>query len=300
MGLGGYFNRDNSTEIELLTTLRLALDQGMTFVDTAEVYAGGHSEELVGKACEGRRQEIYLATKVSPEHLHKSDLIASAEASLGRLRTDYIDLYQIHWPNPQVPIEETMGAIESLVGSGKIRHIGLSNFSLKGMRDAQSCLNKETLAAVQVEYNLFDRSIESALLPYCQEQGISVIAYSPLDQGHICGGPARRAMLEPIAERYHCTVAQLALAWLVRQTGVLAIPKAFKVAHVISNAAASDIELSAEDVSIINKITAGNLVEVPVNSIRVVDDASGQRNVYCNVEEARANIYGFSPSPKPN
>ena len=297
MGLGGYFNPDTSADKEVVNTLRLAFDHGMTFVDTAEVYAGGHCEELVGQAIKDRRHEIYVATKVSPENLYAVALINAAEASLKRLQTDYIDLYQVHWPSPKIPIEESIAALESLVKAGKIRHIGLSNFSLKELQAAKGCLKNETLAAAQVEYNLFDRSIESAVLPYCQEQGIAVIAYSPLDQGHICGGSHRRAMLEPIGARHNVTVAQLALAWLIQHDRVLVIPKASKTAHVMTNAAASNIELSDEDVSAISYLTAGSLVEVPVNCIRVADDASRQRNVYRNVEEARANIYGFTPSP---
>jgi aryl-alcohol dehydrogenase-like predicted oxidoreductase len=297
MGIGGYFTRDSSSERKSLAALELALDAGMTFIDTAEIYADGYSEELVGKVCKDRRQKIYIATKVSPEHLRKNDMISSAEASLKRLRTDYIDLYQVHWPNPCIPIEETMGALESLAYSGKIRHIGLSNYSLEDLKIAGDVLQKESLAAVQVEYNLFDRSIESSLLPYCQENGIAIIAYSPLDQGHICGGPQRYAKLEPIAEQYNATVAQLALAWLIRKNNVIPIPKASQTKHVISNAEACNIEISDRDAEIIDDITVMNTMEVPANRIRVNDDESRQSNVYCNIEDAKANIYGFTPSP---
>ncbi len=297
MGLGGYFTPDTSADQDILKMLHLAFDQGMTFVDTAEVYGGGHCEELVGQAIKDRRHEIYVATKVSPENLSSTDLLAAAEASLKRLQTDYIDLYQVHWPNPKIPIEESVDTLVSLVKTGKIRHIGLSNSSLKELQKAQNCIAKETIAAVQVEYNLFDRSIEADLLPYCQDKNITLIAYSPLDQGHICGGSHCYELLEPIAKRYNCSVAQLALAWLIRQTGVMVIPKAVKPAHVIANAGASDITLSNEDAEEIGQITARNLVEIPVDRIRVVDDTSAQRQVYRTIKEARANVYGFSPSP---
>jgi len=297
MGLGGYFTPNLSTDAEIVATLRLAFDNGMTFVDTAEVYAAGHSEELVGHAIDGQRQRIYLATKVAPEHLCRTDLVTSVDASLKRLCTDWIDLYQVHWPNPKVPIDETMGALEGLVKAGKILHIGLSNFSLKELQNAQSCLKEEAIAAVQVEYNLFDRSIERVFLPYCQKHGIAVVAYSPLDQGYICGGPKRCARIEPVAERNSCTMAELALAWLIRKPGVLAIPKAAKPAHVISNATAGDIELSPGDIEAIDQLTADNLVKVSVDRIRAVSDDNGQRKVYRTVEEAQANIYGFTPSP---
>ncbi len=296
MGLGGYFNRDNSSDVEALSTLRLAFDQGRNLADTAEVYADGHSEELVGQAIEGRRDKIYVATKVSPEHLDQANLIRSAEGSLKRLKTDYIDLYQIHWPNPKISMEETLGAMETLVRTGKVRHIGLSNFSLKEIQEARKSLETEVIASVQAEYNLFDRSIESALLPYCQEHGIAVIAYSPLDQGHICGGPHRRSQLAPIAAHYGCTVAQLALAWLIRRPSVIAIPKASNPEHVIANATAGEFELSPEDADAIDRITSVNLVEIPVDSIRVISHDT-ERKVYRTLKEAKENIYGFTPSP---
>lgn len=297
MGLGGYFNIDHSTDAETAANLRAAFDLGMTFVDTAEVYAAGHSEELVGQAIAGRRNEIYLATKVSPEHLKYADVISAAENSLKRLRVDCIDLYQVHWPNPTIPIDETMSALAHLVRAGKIRHIGLSNFSLKELKTAAACLGGETIAAVQVEYNLFDRSIEQTLLPYCREHGVAVIGYSPLDQGHICGGPRRRAALEEIGRRYGCSAAQLALAWLIRQPGVLVIPKAAKLTHAQANAAAARFEIDDEDAAAIDRLTAYAPVEVPVDRIRVVPDDAEQRKVYRTAEEARANIYGAAPSP---
>lgn len=296
MGIGGQFIPDFKSDQDAVAILRLAFDQGMTLVDTAEVYASGHSEELVAGAIEGRRDYIYVATKVSPENLSSGRLTKSLEGSLKRLRTDRVDLYQVHWPNPQVPIQETMETIGALVKAGKVRHIGISNFSLHELKKAESCLGISSLAAVQVEYNLFDRSIEHAFLPYCQQQGITVVAYSPLDQGHICGGPNGVSKLASIAERYNCSAAQLALAWLIRQPGVVVIPKAAKFEHVLANAAAGEIELSPEDSRTIDRITASSLVDVPVDSIRVVAEDE-QRKVYRTLEEAKANIHGLTPSP---
>jgi aryl-alcohol dehydrogenase-like predicted oxidoreductase len=297
MGFGGYFTADTSTDQEAVRILHLAFDHGMTLVDTAEVYAAGHSEELVGKAIKDRRHKVYVATKVSPENLGSNDLIAAAESSLKRLQTDYIDLYQIHWPNPKISLEESIGTLELLVRQGKIRHIGFSNFSLRELRIARGCLKKETMAAVQTEYNLFDRSIEKDLLPYCHNENITLIAYCPLDQGNICGGPRCYQMLAPLAEYYDCSVAQLALAWLIQKPGVVVIPKALKQDHVIANAMAGDIKLSDEVVEEIGRLTAKNLIEIPIDRIRVADDASTQRRIYRTLEEARANIHGFAPSP---
>jgi aryl-alcohol dehydrogenase-like predicted oxidoreductase len=297
MGVGGLFSVDTSEDTKSVETLRYAFDLGLTVVDTAEGYAAGHSEELVGKAIAGRRSEIYVATKVSPEHLSSRDLVFSAEESLKRLGTERIDLFQVHWPNPKIPLEQTMRALDSLVRSGRIRHIGLCNFSLKNLQDAEGYLQRGSVAAAQVEYNLFDRSIEKEYLPYCVRRGIAVIAYSPLDQGQICGGPQTRSLLEPIARRAGCSLGQLALAWVIGHPGVLAIPKASSADHLLLNAAAGEMTLSRDDVAEIDLLTGRNLREVPVDRIQAVPDDAGQRKVYRTVEEARANEYGFVPSP---
>lgn len=297
MGLGGYYSTVTDADAEAAACLGLALDLGMTFLDTAEVYGSGHSEEIVGRAIAGRRDAVYLATKVSPEHLRRADLIAAAEASLRRLGVDHVDLYQAHWPNPEVPIDETMAAMADLVRAGKVRHIGLSNFSVKEIEAARACLGDGAIATLQVEYNLFDRSVETTLLPYCRRHGIAVIGYSPLDQGQICGGPTRRAALEEIARGYGCSAAQLALAWLIRRPGVLVIPKAAKPDHVRANAAAGALALSDADADAIDRLTAFAPVEVPVDRIRVAPDDAHGRQVYRTIEEARANHLAMAPSP---
>jgi aryl-alcohol dehydrogenase-like predicted oxidoreductase len=297
MGVGGYFAADRSADEQAIETLRYAFDLGMTLVDTAEGYASGHSEELVGKAIASHDREVFVATKVSPEHLSRAAILQSAESSRERLGVGQIDLLQVHWPNPRIPLEETMAALDFLVQSGTVRAIGLSNFSLRELKDAQRYLGTRKIAAVQVEYNLFDRTIEREYLPWCIEQGISVIAYSPLDQGQICGGPKKRALLEPVAERIGCSLGQLALSWIVGHPGVLAIPKAARREHVALNAAAGEIALSPRDAAEVDSATSASLVEVPVNRIRAVPDDTGQRTVYRTVEEALANASGFVPSP---
>lgn len=297
MGFGGFYSTDRSRDDEWVDTVRLAFDQGMTLVDTAEIYGQGHSEELVGRALAGRRKEVYVATKVSPEHLAPADLVASAEASLRRLGIEVIDLYQVHWPNPVIPLDATMRALEDLVRAGKVRHIGLSNFTLQQLRAADGYLGAERVAAAQLEYNLFDRSIEKDYLPYCQAKGIIVIAYSPLDGGQICGGPVKRARLEPVAQRAGCTPGQMALAWITSHAGVVAIPKAGARDHLLANAAAGDLVLPRADLDALDRITANDARTVSVRSIRVVPDEKGHQKIYRTVEEARANAFGFSPSP---
>ncbi len=220
----------------------------MTLIDTAEIYARGHSEEVVAKAIRGQRDKVFLATKVSADNLVYDRVLDAANKSLKRLEVSYVDLYQVHWPNSRVPIAETMSAMEELVRQGKVRHIGVSNFSVRQTREAKEALAKIELASNQVEYSLLDRSIEADLLPYCQKEQVTIIAYSPLARGNIPklrGG--RATILDEIATKYGRTPVQVALNWLVTQLGVMAIPKAIKEAHVKENAGAADWKLADED-----------------------------------------------------
>jgi len=173
MGIGGYLSRDDSRAESHVTALKTGIELGMNFIDTAEDYGAGHSEELVGRAIKGIRDKVFIATKVSPQNLHSSDLLQSAEGSLRRLGTDYIDLYQIHWPNSQILIEETMSAMTRLLEEGKIRYIGVSNFSLSELKEAQRALPRQKIISTQVEHSLMDRTIEVDTLPYCERNGIT-------------------------------------------------------------------------------------------------------------------------------
>ncbi|MGA8849124.1 MAG: aldo/keto reductase [Dehalococcoidia bacterium] len=297
MGIGGYLSKDTRQDDNQVSVLRLGIALGMTFVDTAEVYGNGHSEEIVGKAIEGIRNKVFVTTKVSPEHLFYDDILRSVEGSLHRLRTDYIDLYQVHWTNPKTPMNETMRAMEQLFKEGKVKYIGVSNFSLKELKGAQEALSGGEIVSAQVEYNLFDRTIESSVLPYCQSEGITVIAYSPLDQGKIASGETRMKALQKIAHKYNRTVAQVVLNWLISHPPVIAIPKATNPDHVKENAAAADFQLSDEDFEAINETFAPKCVYVPVERIRVVVGGQGNRQVYQTLGEAIENKLGFVPSP---
>ena len=225
--------------------LRMGVTLGARFIDTAESYG---TEEIVGQAIQGVRKDIFLASKVSPRHFRYSDVIQSADASLKRLKTDYIDLYQLHWPNYTIPIAETMGAMEQLVDNGKIRFIGVSNFMLSDLRDAQKAMVKHKIVSNQVRYNLIDRTIENGLLAYCQDHDITVIAHSPLATG-LASIQARdpENVLGKLAGAKSKTVAQLALNWCLAKQDVVVIPKSNSSEHVTENCAASDFHLSPED-----------------------------------------------------
>lgn len=245
MGIGGYFSRDDSNDDHFENMLNYALAVGMTFIDTAEAYGAGHAEELVGKAVKGKRHSVCIATKVSPENLRFNDVIKAAEQSLIRLQTDYIDLYQIHWPNPLIPIGETLEAMERLMESGKIRHIGVSNFSLQELREALACFKH--IESIQMEYNLFDRTIEEDILPFCEQQGISLLAYTPLCSGKITYSCSKLPLLQNIAIKYGKHPSQIALRWITTNNNVIAIAKASSKEHIRLNSSAVDFDLSIED-----------------------------------------------------
>ncbi len=249
-GMGGFSSRrlggGDEGDVE---ALRLGLKLGMSFIDTAEVYASGHSEEIVARAVGDERESVFIATKVSAENLSYDGVLHACESSLRRLKTNYVDLYQVHWPNPRVPIRDTMRAMENLVAEGKVRNVGVSNFSAKQTRDAQQALSKIRLVSNQVEYSLVERSIEEDVLPYCAKEHVTVIAYSPVGHGNIASGgrDKRWRALDKIAEKYNKTRTQVALNWLIVKEQIIAIPKAGNLQHVKENAAAVGWTLSKED-----------------------------------------------------
>ena len=253
-GMGGGMHADSSSDSESIEALKLGLELGMTLVDTAEMYGAGHSEEVVSKALEGWREPVFVASKVSPSHFAYDDLLHSARKSVDRLRVKQMDLYQLHWPNPRTPIAETMKGIEKLVLDGMVRYIGVSNFSVAQMRDAQAALSREEIVSNQVEYSLVDRTVEEEILPYCQREKLTLIAYSPLGQGRIArgrGGPFK--IVDEIAARLGKSRSQVALNWLLQHESVVVIPKAGDKKHVVENAAVSGSKLSTRDFQEINK-----------------------------------------------
>ena len=221
--------------------LRAAIECGARLIDTAESYG---TEVLVGEAIKGRRHQVFLASKALPRNFRRRDLVAAAERSLRRLGTDHIDLYQLHWPNLTIPIEEPMRGMEELVDAGKVRFIGVSNFSVRDLVNAQAVLSKQRIVANQVRYSLVERTIEGGLLQYCQKNGITIIAYSPLATGL---GNIRDAdpegVLRKAAEASCKSEAQVALNWCISKEKVIAIPKASSVEHIVENMGASGWKL---------------------------------------------------------
>jgi diketogulonate reductase-like aldo/keto reductase len=245
-GLGGTMMPDRSRDSEDIAALQAGIDLGMTHIDTAESYAAGHAEEIVGEAIKPySRRDLFLTTKVWRTHLRHDDLIASMKASLRCLGVDYVDLYLIHWPNPEVPLGETMRALERCAEEGYTRFIGVSNFSASLLAEAQSYLRDHRLVADQVEYSLEEQGPTRELLPYCLENGVILIAYTPLGKGQLAR--PGNAVLDALAEKYRKTQAQVSLNWLISQEKVVAIPKASRIEHLRDNLGAVGWRLSQED-----------------------------------------------------
>jgi diketogulonate reductase-like aldo/keto reductase len=227
-----------------IAALRLGLDLGMTLVDTAEMYAGGAAEELVGEAIRGRRDDVFLVSKVLPSHGTRAGVVAACDASLRRLGTDRLDLYLLHWRGG-VALEETVAGFEDLVASGRIRHWGVSNFDVADLEDLLAVPGGRAVEDDQVLYNLTRRSIEWTVLPWCAAHDLAITAYSPIEQGRLAGHPVLRG----IAVRHRAASAQVALAWVLAHPGVRAIPQAATEEHVRQNRAALDLELGPDDLT---------------------------------------------------
>jgi diketogulonate reductase-like aldo/keto reductase len=234
--------------------LQRALELGATFIDTAEIYG---TEDVVGRAIKGRRDEVFVATKVSGNHLRHDEVLQAAEGSLRRLGIDRIDLYQVHWPNPRIAVRETMQAMEKLVDEGYVSSIGVSNFSAAELREAQAAMTHHPIVSNQVLYNLNRRDIERELSPYCQQQHITIIAYTPLGSGALAGPRRSRVsekmqVLGQVASEVQKTPAQVALNWCTFHPHVITIPKSNHAARVEENCGASGWRLTSSQMQQLN------------------------------------------------
>lgn len=243
--IGGQVSRDSSRDEEGIRAIRKAVELGMYLIDTAEIYAAGHCEEIVGEAIKCLpREKVFIVSKVWHNHLHYDDLILSAETSLKRLQIDFIDLYLIHWPNPRVPLKETMVAMEELAKRRLVRFIGVSNFDVSQLEKARSFLTENEIAANEVDYSLLVRGREKDVIPYCQDHQITVMAYRPLARGSL----AQNKFLQEIGQKYNKSATQVALNWIITKEHVIAIPKALNPDHLRENAEAAGWHLSKKDV----------------------------------------------------
>ena len=228
--------------------LKLGIDLGINLIDTAEMYGNGVAEEIVARATAGLRERLFIVSKVLPYNASQKGVIEACERSLKRLKTDRIDLYLLHWRG-SVPLAETIAGFARLQRDGKIRHHGVSNFGTEDMQEWVGLSGGETVAANQILYNLSRRGPEFELIPWCRERRVAIMAYTPLEQGRMLGNRA----LNGVAARYGASPAQVALAWLLRQDGMIVIPKATQPEHVRDNRAALDLALDADDLAALDR-----------------------------------------------
>ena len=240
-----------SADSSSLTALHSALEVGYTHFDTAEYYAAGHSEELVGRAVretKTKREDVFITTKVSPEHLNYNDVLNSCENSLRRLKMDYIDLYLIHWPSIGMKLEDAFRGLNKLVRDGKVKHLGVSNFKLKLVKQSQE-LSETPIITNQIPYSLPNRTyVENGVLEYCQQNDILITAYTPVKFRSV----RVNKTLGEIAKAHSATPFQIALAWLVMQPRVITIPMSFNPQHIKENFDAAEIQLSAKEMTQLN------------------------------------------------
>jgi diketogulonate reductase-like aldo/keto reductase len=251
--IGGDSRANPKLDAVSLAALRTALEIGYTHFDTAEVYAEGHSEELIGQALREtgvQRDSLFITTKVDPGHLNYEQVLRACEGSLQRLRMDYVDLYLIHWPRVGMKLEEAFRALNKLVRDGKIKYLGVSNFNLKLLRQAQSC-SETPILTDQVPYRLPDRSyVENGVLEYCQQNGILLTAYSPVKFRDL---PVNKS-LRAVADTHSATPYQIALAWLVAQPRVITIPMSLNPQHIKENLQSAAIRLTQAEFKALSEL----------------------------------------------
>ena len=283
IGSGSWGWEQDFTKQDVSDALTYGLDSGVNFIDTAELYGGGRSEEIIGEVIKGRREDIVLASKVSPFHLTYNGVIKACNRSLRRLQVSTIDLYQIHFPNPLIPLPQTMRAMETLAKQEKIRYVGVSNFSTKRTKKALNTLESAQLVSNQVRYNLLRRGAERSLLPFLRESKMTLIAYSPIAQGLLSGrysksnapktgirainplfSPTNMKRIQPIlktlqtiGEQRGKTASQIALNWLMRETTIVPIPGVKRRSHVEEDLGTVGWRLNEEELNQIASVLAG-------------------------------------------
>jgi diketogulonate reductase-like aldo/keto reductase len=256
------FGEDPANRQNEIDALRFGIDIGMKLIDTAEMYGNGAAEELIGKAIEGRREQTFIVDKVLPQNATRKGTVEACEKSLRRLATDRIDLYLLHWRGA-VPLAQTLAGFDDLLRAGKIRYWGVSNFDVPDMEEVAGLTGGLALATNQVLYNLIRRGIEYDLMPWCVQRNVPIMAYSPLEQGRLMGHPEVRR----IADEHAATPAQIALAWVLRKEGLIAVPKASTRGHVEQNRFALDTHLTRDELAALDRAFPPPHHKVPLEMI---------------------------------
>jgi len=294
-GTGSHEDYNPAYVSNRLNVIQHGIDLGMTFLDTAEIYGGGVSEEIIGRVLKGQRDKVVIASKCYPQNNAQKDIASSLEGSLKRLQTDYIDLYQIHWPNPFVSLIDIIETLSNLVDQGKIRYIGFSNYSLSEFIEAQNMLPNKTIVSNQIEYNLLNRTIEDDFLPYSKSNKITLIAYSPLNQGRLFQGKNQKMLLHSLSQKYNKSISQIVLRWVIAHDTVVTSTRTRSIEHLQENAQALDFDLEKEDIQQIAKLAKTECNYVATDRIRIC--IKENCSVYTNANEALKNKLQLIPSP---
>ena len=291
IGFGGDFV-NKGTEKEQINLIKEAISRGVNVIDTAEVYSDGRSEIVIGKSIKECRSDVFVSTKFSPNNSSFKSIIVSCENSLKRLNTDYIDLYQIHWPYPDSN-EQVAKAFQLLKKQGKILNFGVCNYSKEHLVEINCFLEPEKVYSNQIEYNLFDRYIEGDILNYCKKQDIKIFAYSPLNK---CRQILDNKVVKSLSTKYRKTPAQIALNWLTQKQLVIALPKTNSIKNLILNIESNKFTLEKKDYQLLEDEKHKVHYILP-SKIIVSTSGEGNKKVYTTLNEAMNNKLNFSPSP---
>lgn len=294
IGYGTAGMKNNTSDLNK-SLISCALDNGINLIDTAEQYGEGYSEKIVGESIEDVRDNIFIATKVSPYNLRYSDVISSLEESLRRLKTDHVDLYQIHVPNEDIPIEETMDALCHMVESGKVLDIGVSNFSINQLKSLVR-LYPGKIVSVQRPYNILDREIDGDFRDFCNNNDISIMSYGTFDQGQIKNNLGKNA-IEELCSKYKISLSQLCISFVISQYNSFALFNTTNLSHMKNNIHDSDFCLSASDIDYIKSVAEGEKVSIKPSQIDIYGHGRQTRKIYTTIEEAVNNIHDYCPSP---
>lgn len=291
-GLGDLQNHDDAGVENRIRIYRSALERGVNYFSTAQLYGEGFAQEVLGKALGRRRNKITIASKFNPDSGSVKEFKKSLEESLRRLKSDYIDIYQMHWPNASVSLELVCGALAGFVKQGKVRYIGVSNFNHNLLEKVSMIVKDKSFAVVENEYNVWERSAEKEILNYCGKKGLILAAYSPLNRGKIVWNKKQFKVLQALSKKYRKTPAQIILNWLVSRTPVVALVRTDKISHLIENTDSFDFKLEAGDIRLINRTFVGRMRWVSLDKIEL--EGGGYRTE----EEAIANRLNLLPSPQ--
>lgn len=296
-GAGHRVNATKETIQKREYVLRYGIDLGMTFLDTGEHYEDGHAEEIVGRVIRGKRDSIFIGSKFNPSNNSYAGVMKALEGSLKRMNTDYVDLYQIQWPNPSVPLKETVNALMELLESNKIRYAGVCNFTIQQMKEAL-ILSENRISTLQAEYNLSNRFAEADLIPTCRDTGITFIGYSPFSQGRQMFCPNELSLLSNLSAKYSTTTHQLIIAWILTNLHTAIITRSMSMENTAANAAAAALTLETADVDAINGLFVREIHVIPTGRIRLLHPETPEPSwIYNTLQDALENRLNIQPGP---